>query len=179
MKFTRAITMKKIGLGTLLILCLAATVWSQEQPPRLLFHAAQCLASKKFLSLSKATMLTFGYVLDEKSYPGQKLIYVVQYAAPARSNGQVYAVFVTEHDGHQVFNIQNNAKFVLSKRESSGVPFVTPPLGGTWMHEHLASAVRQIEKQPRFQICVKDLSSLDASVGCEAYTDPQRRRGGK
>lgn len=113
--------MKKIGLGTLLILCcLAATVRSQEQPPRLLFHAAQCLASKKFLSSSKATVLTFGYVLDEKSYPGQKLIYVVQYAAPARStNGQVYAVFVTEHDGHQVFNIQNNAKFVLSKREPS------------------------------------------------------------
>lgn len=171
--------MKKIGLGTLLILCLTATVQAQEKPPRLLFHAAQCLASTKFLPPSKAAELTFGYVLDEKSYPGQKLIYVVQYAAAGRSNGQVYAVFVTEHDGHQVFNVQNNARFILSRRESSGVSFATPPLGGTWMHEHLASAVRQIEKQPRFEIRVKDLTLLDASVGCEAYTDPQRKPSGK
>lgn len=88
-------------------------------------------------------------------------------------------MFVTEHDGHQVFNVQNNARFILSKSEPSGVSFVTPPLDGTWMHEHLASAARQIEKQPRFDILVKDLSRLDASVGCEAYTDPQRKRGGK
>ena len=171
--------MKKIGLGTLLILCLAATVQSQEQPPRLLFHAAQCLASKKFLPSSKAAKLTFGYILDEKSYPGQRVVYVVEYAAPARSNGRVYAVFVTEQDRHQVFNVQNNARFVLSKGEPSGVSFVTPPLGGTWMHEHLASAIRRIEKQPRFELPVKDLSPLDASVGCEAYTDPQRKAGGK
>lgn len=66
--------MKKIGLGTLLILCLAATVQPQEKPPRLLFHAAQCLASKKFLPPSKAAELTFGYVLDEKSIRARNLL---------------------------------------------------------------------------------------------------------
>lgn len=171
--------MKKIGLGTLLILCLTATVQPQEQPPRLLFHAAQCLASKKFLPPSKAAELTFGYVLDEKSYPGKKVMYVVAYAASARSNGSAFAIVLTQRDEHQIFDIQNNADFVLSKREVHGVSFTTPPLGGDWTQERLASAVERIEKQPRFQIRVKDLTPLDASVGCEAYTDPQREPGGK
>ena len=56
--------MKKIWLGMLLALCLAATVQAQKEPPQLLFHAAQCLASKKFLPSSKAGELTFGYLLD-------------------------------------------------------------------------------------------------------------------
>lgn len=163
--------MKKIAFGTLFILFLAATVQSQGQPPKLLFHAAQCLAAKKFLLSSKSSKLTFGYILDEKSYPGHKVVYVVEYATPTRMNGQVYAVFVTEHDGHQIFNIQNNASFVLSKDEPSGVSFVNPPLGGTWTHEHLASAIREVEKHPRFMIPEKDLSLVNKTIACEAYTD--------
>ena len=119
--------MKKIGLETLLILSLGTAVQSQERPPQLLFHAAQCLASRKFLPSSKAARLAFGYLLDQKSYPNQSVVYVVEYAAPARSNGWAYAVFLTEHDGHQVFNVQNNATFVLSKSEPSGVSFCKSP----------------------------------------------------
>jgi hypothetical protein len=178
MKITRT-AMKNIALGVLLALCPAATVRSQGQPPKLLFRAAQCLAAKKFLPSSKLPKLTLGYVLDEKSYPGQRVAYVVEYAAPARSNGQVYAVFITEHDGHQVFNIQNNASFVLSKGEPSGVSFVNPPLGGTWTQQRLASTIREIEKQPRFTIPVKDLSPVNESIACEAYTDSQRKRDKK
>lgn len=171
--------MKKITLAISLLFWLGATAYSQEQTPQLLLHAAQCLEAKKFLPSAEATKLTFGYFLDEKSYPGDRVIYLVKYAAPARSNGLVFAVFLTEHDGHQAFNIQNNASFVLSKDEPSGVSFGNPPLGGTWTQEHLASAIRRIEKQPRFEIPVKDLSPLDASIGCEAYTDPQRKGGGE
>jgi len=63
--------------------------------------------------------------------------------------------------------------------EPSGVSFVNPPLGGTWTQEHLASAIKEIEKQPRFALSVKDLSAADPSLVCEAYTDPQPKKGEK
>ena len=87
-----------------------------------------------------------------------------------------FTIFVTEHDGRQDFNIQNNASFVLSKDEFEGVSFVNPPLGGTWTQEHLASAIKRIEKQSRFNISAKELSAADPSVRCESYTDPQPKR---
>ena len=165
--------MKKITLAISLLFCLGATVYSQEQTPQLLLHAAQCLEAKQFLPSSKATKLTFGYFLDEKSYSPDRVIYLVEYAAPTGSKGLVFAIFLTEHDDHQVFDIQNNASFVLSKDEPIGVSFVTPPLGGTWTQEHLALAIKEIEKQHRFALSVKDLSAANASVVCESYTDPQ------
>lgn len=165
--------MKKIMLAISLLLCLSATAYSQEQAPQLLLHAAQCLEAKQFLPSSKATKLTFGYFLDEKSYPGTKEVYVVAYAAPARSNGLVFAIVLTQKDGHDVFDIQNNASFVLSKDEPIGVSFGNPPLGGTWTQEHLASAIKEIEKHQRATILVKDILTIDSSISCEAYTDPQ------
>ena len=74
--------MRKITLAISLLFGLSATVYSQEQTPQLLLHAAQCLEAKQFLPSSKATKLTLGYFLDEKSYPGTKEMYVVIYAAP-------------------------------------------------------------------------------------------------
>lgn|GEM_PF-1315224 len=157
-----------------LFICTVVVVGSAAQTtPQLLSRAARCLAVENFLPSSRATRLTFGYFLDEKSYAPDKEIYVVMYAAPTRSNGLVFAIVFTEHQGLQDFNIQNNASFVLSKDGPHGVDFVDPPLGGTWTQEHLASAIRQIEKQPRFAISVKDLSAADASIHCESYADPQ------
>jgi hypothetical protein len=167
--------MKKVSLAISLAICLGATVHSQEQTPQLLFRAAHCLAVKDFLPSSRSKTLSLGYLLDEKSYPGDKVIYLVQYAAPARSNGLVFAIFLTERDGHQDFNIQNNASFVLSKDDLHGVSFVNPPLGGTWTQERLASAIERIEKLSRFAIPVKELYTTDPSISCESYTDPQPR----
>ncbi|MFZ0819929.1 MAG: hypothetical protein WAM91_07655 [Candidatus Acidiferrales bacterium] len=169
--------MKKTMLAISLLFWLGTTVHAQEKTPQLLLHAVHCLAVKNFLPSSKATRLTFGYFLDERSYPGDKVIYVVMYSASARSNGLVFAIFLTEHEGSQDFNIQNNASFVLSKDEPDGVAFRTPPLGGTWSQEHLASAIKQIERHPRFTISVKDLSAADPSIGCESYADPQPKGG--
>jgi len=138
--------MKKSALAILLLFWFGATAYSQEQTPQLLLHAAQCLEAKKFLPPSEVAKLAFGHFLDEKSYPGDRVIYVVEYAAPVRSDGLVFAIFLTKHDGHQAFNIQNNASFVLSKDDPSGVSFVNPPVGGTWTQEHLASAIKEIEK---------------------------------
>ena len=171
--------MKKICLVLLLLSCVAAAAWPQEQPPQLLIRAGHCLAVKEELPRSKARALTFGYLLDEQSYPGTKEMYVVIYAAPARSNGLVFAIVLTQRDDHEVFDIQNNASFVLSKDEPIGVSFVTPPLGGTWTQEHLASAIKEIEEQPRFALSVKDLSAVDPSLVCEAYTDPQPKKSEK
>jgi hypothetical protein len=173
------LAMKKITLAISLLFGLVATVYAQEQTPQLLLHAAQCLEAKKFLSSSEETKLTFGYFLDEKSYPGDRVVYVVKYAAPTRSDGLAFSIFLTEHAGHQAFNIQNNASFVLSKDDPSGVSFVNPPLGGTWTQEHLASAIKEIEKQPRLALSVKDLIAADPSLVCEAYTDPQPKKGEK
>jgi hypothetical protein len=165
--------MKKLTLALLLLASCAVKARSQEQPPQLLIRAAHCLTAKHFFPRSKVTELTFGYLVDEKSYPGIKVMYVVNYAAPARSNGSVFAIVLTHRVDHQVFNIQNNADFVLSKRDTHGVSFVTPPLGGDWTQERLASAVEHIEKQPRFTIPIRDFVVADASASCESYTDPQ------
>jgi len=163
--------MKKLAM--LFAVYLGATVHAQAQMPQLWFHAAQCLAVKNFLPSTKATRLSFGFFFDEKSYPGDKAIYVVNYATPNRSNGLVFTIFLTEQDGRQNFNIQNNAGLVLSKDEFEGVSFVSPPLGGAWTQEHLASAVKRIEKQPRFTLSVEDLRAANSSIGCESYTDLQ------
>ncbi len=170
--FRRMAAMKKFALIVLLLACFGTTSQAQQHVPRLLFRAAHCLAIKHFLPQSSTGKLPFGYLLDEKSYPGDKIIYVVVFAAPTRSNGTVFAVFLSTKDGRESFNIQNNAGFVLSKREPIGVSFVTPPLGGGWTQEHLASAIKEIEKQPRFTISIKGLSAA-SSYSCESYTDPQ------
>jgi hypothetical protein len=115
METTRRFAMRRIALAISLLICLCVTVHSQEQAPQLLTRAAHCLAVKDFLPSSRTKRLSFGYDLDEKSYPGEKVLYLVQYAAPARSNVLVFAIYLTEHDGRQNFNIQNNGSFAQSK----------------------------------------------------------------
>ncbi|MFI5127031.1 MAG: hypothetical protein ACHQJX_09410 [Candidatus Acidiferrales bacterium] len=164
--------MRQIILALLSLISLSAIAHAQKAPPQLLIRAAHCLAVKNFLPSSRAASRTFGYFLDEKSYPGQKVVYVVNYREPARSNGWVFTIVLTEHDGHQHFNIQNNARFVLSKDEPIGVSFVDPPLGGTWTQQHIAMAIKRIETRARFTLDSKDLLAA-SSATCEAYTDPQ------
>lgn len=169
--------MKKIMLRIFLLICLGANAHSQKQTPHLLIRAAHCLAEKNQLPSPKATKLSFGYLLDEKSYPGKKVLYIVNYSSPIRTNGLAFTIFLTENHGGQVFNVQNNASFVLLKDGLEGVSFVNPPLGGTWTQEHLASAIKRIETQPRFSISIKNLFAADSSVRCESYTDPQPGHG--
>ena len=166
--------MKTVGLAGLLLLSFSGAACLQERPPSMLRHAAHCLAVKSMIAPSKAVALTFRYFLDEDSYPGEKVLYVVNYAAPRRSDGFVFTVVLAKENGHTVFNIQNNATFVLSKDDIHGVTFVDPPLGGEWTQERLAAAIERIEKRPRFRIPVKDSLAVDSSIHCESYTDPQK-----
>lgn len=168
----------KLVLGAA-VACLIYACPAQSQRPVLLHRAAECLAAKGFLPNARATKLTFGYLLDENSFPGKKMLYVVNYAGSSRSNGLVFTIFLSELDGHQNFNIQNNAHFTISKDADEGVSFASPPLGGTWTHEHLVSAIKQIEKRPRYTILAKGLLPADSSISCEAYTDPQPKPAAK
>jgi hypothetical protein len=171
MRATRISAMK--GALLAMLICLSCATHAQDDGTTLLNRATHCLAAKKFLPPSKAAEGTFGYLLDEKSYPGEKLLYVVEYPNPSRPDGFVFTIFVSDHDGRQGFNIQNNARFTLSKDSDEGVSFTAPPLGGTWTREHLVSAIKQIEKQPRVTLSMTNLLVVDSSVSCEAYTDPQ------
>lgn len=163
---------KRTLLPTLLMLCTSAH--AQDQAPELVRHAIQCLAAKDFVVPTKRPQ-RFGYFIDETSYPGQRVIYLVNFRALGRPNGFVYAVFVTDKQGHQYFDIQNNATFVVSK-DLSDVEFTNPPLGGVWTQEHLTSAIKEIERRPRMVLSARSAFSRDPSLNCEAYTDPQLGR---
>ncbi|WP_058186215.1 hypothetical protein [Terracidiphilus gabretensis] len=162
---------KQVLLGALI--CLSCALHAQDSAAALLHSAASCLATKGFLRSTKTSSMVFGYFLDEKSYPRARVLYVVNYRSPSRSDGFVFTIFLTEHDDRQDFNVQNNARFVLSKDGDKGVSFVDPPLGGTWTQEHLVSAIRHIEKQSKFTISIENPAKVDSSISCEAYTDPQ------
>jgi hypothetical protein len=172
MKRIKRLAMKKVNLVILLLASFAVT--ARAQTPQLLIHASQCLVAKHNFSVPMSTALTFGYTIDEKSYPGERVMYVVNYAPPTQSDGSVFVIFLTQHGGHQVFNIQNNAGFVLTKNATDGISFTNPPLGGTWTQEHLESSIKEIEKQSRFTIPAKDFLAVDSSIRCESYTDPRR-----
>jgi hypothetical protein len=152
----------------LLSICLSTTLCAQEQAPKLLREAAHCLAIKTH---SKATVLSLGYLVDTKSYPGEEVLYVVVYTGPGRSEGMVFTIVVRQQDRRRIFDIQNNAKFVRSKSGIDGVDFVEPPLGGTWTQEHLAAAIKRIERHPRFVFRVRDLLTPSTATQCESYAD--------
>jgi hypothetical protein len=166
--------MNKVGIVASLLILLSAAVHGQEQQPQLLIHAVRCLAIKHQLPpTKKMEKLSFGYLVDDKSYPGEHVLYVVNFAGPTRSNGLAFTIFLEQQDHRQVFNIQNNASFVFGDTTGE-ISFVNPPLGGTWTHEHLASAIKQIEKEPRYTVSVKEIPTEDHSISCVSYTDSQK-----
>jgi hypothetical protein len=163
--------MKKIWLAIILLGCSSTAVRSQVEPPQLLVRATQCLAAKEFLPRSRATALNFGYIVDSSSYPHENVLYVVEFARPGRPKGWVFTILLTENNGRQVFNIQNNAKFVRSKDEPNGVDFSDPPLGGVWTQERITSAIRQILGRASYSIPAKNLVVAPPEIQCESYTD--------
>lgn len=165
--------MKNACIVVLSLTWCAAAIAQQGIPPNLL-HATQCLAAKRFLPPLHSGTLNFGYATDTESYPGETVLYVVQYLKSNRSNGLVYTVFLTREGGEQVFNIQNNASFEWPTRPDGEIDFVNPPLGGDWTQTRLMSAIRRILAQPRITIPADVLRAVQTGIRCEAYTDLQR-----
>lgn len=166
--------MNKHLICLLLFAGLTASLCAQEQTPKLLMSGAHCLAvgRQDWLGLadSSPTTLTLGYLLDTKSYPGEKVLFVVDYSDTAKHSGKVFTIFVRERGGHQVFDIQNNAKFTKSKKGINGIGFIEPPLGGTGTQEDLAAAIKRIERAQSFTVPVKDLLTSSAAQ-CTSYAD--------
>ncbi len=160
--------MNKLPLMFLLSACLIDAVYAQEPTPTLLRDAAHCLAAKEFIAPSA---LDLGYLITTKDWPGEEVVYVVAYAGSSRTTGWVFTIFVTKQGGRQVFNIQNNAKFVRTKKNPDGIDFVEEALGGVWTHQRLVSAIKQIEKQPQFEVSVNELTKASVSTACQSYTD--------
>lgn len=159
--------MKRSGWFFMPILLVCSYIHAQNQTPTVLREAAQCLVTKSFL---KPSILNLGYTLDSKSWPGENVLYVVAYTGQTASKGYVFTFFLEQKANRTTFHIQNNAKFIRSKKSPDGVDFVEVPLGGIWTQNHLVSAIKQIEKQPRFVISSADLSS-PAAGECISYAD--------
>ena len=152
----------------LLSICLSSNICAQEPAPKLLQDAAQCLVAKTFLQPSR---LDLGYLMTTKDWPGEEVVYVVAYTGRSRSEGFVFTIFVTQKNQRRVFDIQNNAKFVRTRKDPSGIDFVEAPLGGIWTQEHLMAAIKRIEEQPRFEIHVNELSRVPSPDSCHSYVD--------
>jgi hypothetical protein len=159
-------------------LCLDIPAHAQQQAPKLLVDATHCLSIKGFLPTVKTATLSSGYFVDSKSYPGDRVLYVVVYTSPQRSRGMVFSIFLTHKGTQQVFNIQNNGGFVrFSKKGAAfpreGVDFVEDgqPLGGIWTQEHIALAIKKIGLQPVVEVSVIDLLNPSTTVRCESYAD--------
>lgn len=160
--------MKRVLAAILLAAAASRGAFTQEQPPNLLVQAAQCLAAKHFLPRSNATDLSFGYWLDVKSYPGEKMLYVVDYTGSDRAERAVFTIFLRRKERQRVFNVQNDATFVMSK---GGVRFIEEPLWGIWTRQHLVSAIKQIERQPRFTVPVSKILVPSPLIRCESYAE--------
>lgn len=160
--------MKKLPLLLLLSIYLSGAVCAQELTPPLLRDAAHCLVAKEFLAPSAYNM---GYLITTRDWPGEEVVYVVAYSGSSRTKGRVFTVFITKQGDREVFDIQNNAKFVRTKMDPDGINFVEEALGGVWTHERLISAIKQIEKKPQFEVSVNDLTKASINTACQTYTD--------
>lgn len=173
----RPLKFAEIGIVLGMLIFMTCAPQAQNRDADLVPRAVSCLVAKGFLQPSKTAKTTFGYLPDEKSYPGKQILYIVDYLNPSQRNGSVFTVFVTKQDRRRDFNIQNNARFVLDG--VGGVSFVTPPLGGAWTQKHLVSAIKAIEKQPRYTISVENLVPADSFDSCRSYTDMLPRKDAK
>ena len=151
--------------------CFAAVLYAQEHPPEVLSNAAHCLVVEKQdwlgLSKSKAGSLTLGYLVDTKTYPREKHVFVVAYTGERK--GKVFDLKLETIGGSkQRFTVENNATFV---RSTKGVSLVDPQLGGVWTTELLQSAVKRIASGSRLTLSVEELRKPSAQNECRSYAD--------
>ena len=160
--------MRKNCAALLLLVGMSGAVYAQEQTPKLLERAAHCLAAKKLISISPAAPLSFGYLVDAKTDPGKKILYVVATPASNHSAGRAFAIFFRERRRRPLFDIQNGVTFLRSGDE---VSFVVPPAGGSAAEPPFVQAIQQIQRQPMVTIADTVLLAPANHLQCDAYTD--------
>lgn len=147
-----------------------------DQPPKLLVDAAQCLATSKedWLELGhrKPTDLEMGLVTDDKSYPGQQLLYVVDFASPLHTSGSVATFVVNGKEPHLILRLQYNVQFVQSDEGASNVRLVDPPFGGIGTQQHVVNAIHKVGFQT-FTIPVQSLVTKPNAAECQSDAPTQ------
>lgn len=140
------------------IFFMTANAFTQEKAPELLRDAVHCLVTEKegWLAMPKgnSTIFSMAYFVDRKSYPSDVVLYLLSYPSHDHTIGYVFTIFFEKHGSHQIFNIQNNAKFAIS---SKGINFVEPPLGGIWTQQHLEAGIRYAERNSTYAFHAKEL----------------------
>jgi hypothetical protein len=147
----------------------------QERPPSLLVQSAQCLAAKEFLVRDARANFEFGYWIDTQSYPGQPVLYVIDFLRTDGREGAVFTIFADEKHGRPNFDIQNNGKFKISASGKS-VDFPEEILGGIWTHKQVTAAIKRIERQPRLSISRDVVFSRSDDSSCHSYADREAAR---
>lgn len=160
--------MRKNCVALFLLICMSGAAYAQQQTPKILEQAAHCLASKKLIAISPASPLNFGYVIDAKSVPGKKVLYVVATPASNHSAGRAFAIFFRERRRRPLFDIQNGVTFLISGNQ---VNFVVPPAGGSAAEPPFVQAIQQIQGQPMISIADTILLAPANHLQCDAYTD--------
>jgi hypothetical protein len=153
-----------------LICC--GTAIAQDQGPALLRQAAHCLVTdspdKRKLLHESRKELNLGYFVDDKSYPGEQALYVVDYSGSKFEKGLAYVFFVRQKDRRRVLRVENNASFVRKKK---GIEFLETPVGGVWTQEHMEEAIDRIGQDSMFVFSVKAMREPFPDVSCESYAD--------
>src|SRR5271163_2406368 len=97
-----------------LTIMLGVSAFAQNDPPEVVRDSFDCLQRKNFLPSNKR-LLSTAYRVDTKSYPGEKVLYLVVYERPDRSQGLVFSIFLSGSATRTVFDIQNNAEFLRTR----------------------------------------------------------------
>jgi len=160
--------MNVIGLGLFLALTSAGGRLSNS-PDAPTSAALRCLAEKKFMVLSGAAPIIVAAWEDERSYPGERVLYVAQYGSEDRRSGWIF-VLVREGRG---WSVANNAAFEVSADREGRVEFTDPPLGGEWTQKHIEMAIKQLARRQLYSVGMAQLQGPRAAKECSAYTDPQ------
>lgn len=134
--------------GLTIGMTMVSGVAQAEQPPRLLFDAAQCLATSKedWLSLGqrRVTDLEMGDSADPKGFGGEQMLYVVDYSSPLHTAGTVSVFSIEGKQPHLTLRLQYNVHFVQSGDGMHTIHLVNPPFGGIGTQERVISAVRKV-----------------------------------
>ena len=166
----------QVRCGLIVLTMLASMAFAQQRPSQELTAAVACTYHKGPFGVwaekpANAKVITAGYVLDVKDYPGERHLLLAVFKD--HHSGQIFDFHVSRGGGKRVFSIENNANFAASGKR---VQFPDPPLGGVWTQDRLASHVREIDQGTRISIPFEKVKDLPADVVCTSYADPERQK---
>lgn len=161
--------MKRYLSLCLLLSCLCPLLHAQDNPPTVLYEAAQCLATGKYewVDATGLKTLQLAYHTDNKTYNGEHYIYVIVFTNPARNQGKVFDIRIKDH---HTYSVENNARFVLGP--NGGITFTEPPLGGAWTLNQLTARVHDILRHHKwYEADVKRLLKPSDHLQCETTVE--------